>query len=111
MLYQSMAFVFGVGLFQCLRCIPPAWLYECIVPLSLGWRFRYGRVVLLCALGFLWAMWRADSVSQARLDPAAQGLLFSVAGLIKEPLSRFATGSGFVLKVHHAAETTGRASF
>ena len=64
---------------------------------TLAWRFRYGRVVVLCALGFLWAMWRADNILQARFDPTAQGQVFSVAGLINEPLSRFATGSGFVL--------------
>ena len=76
----------------------------------LGWRFRYGRVVLLCALGFLWAMWRADNILQALLDSTAQGQVLSVAGLINELLLRFAMGSGFVVKVHHAADARGRAS-
>lgn len=64
------------------------------------------RVVACCALGFLWTMWRADSVLQQRLDPKYEGAIVTVTGVINERPSAYASASRIVLDV--LSSKTGR---
>lgn len=68
-------------LFQLPVLPQPAWLLL-LLPLGFAARHPAGRVLLVCALGFVWAWWHAQQGLADRLDPALAGRDLVVSGRI-----------------------------
>ncbi|MDA0821586.1 MAG: DNA internalization-related competence protein ComEC/Rec2 [Proteobacteria bacterium] len=102
-----LAVVCGIVVFHTMPSIPHCIVYLMVLPsLCSLCGPLWLRVLACCALGFLWAMWRADSVLQQRLDPQYEGAIVTVIGRINEQPSAYASASRMVLDV--LTSKTGR---
>jgi len=108
MVYYGLAVVGGIALFQLVPRMPHPLFYAALLPIAL--LIRYGprwRLVALCAVGFLWAMWRAGVILDQRLEPLRQGHVFSVTGIVDTPSIDFGRGQKFNIKVHNVVDAGG----
>jgi len=105
MYYHALAMVGGIALFQLSPRLPHPALYLGFIPIAVVlWRSPRWRAVALCGVGFLWAMWRADLILDARLDQAQAGQVLSITGVVATRPIDFGLGKRFDFK---AAEVTG----
>lgn len=108
MRYQALAVVGGMLLFQYVARVPHPLVYACIIPITiLLARVPRSRIVALCGVGFLWAMWRADLVLDARLDAARAGNVFNLTGTIANRPIDFGAGQRFDFHVRSATDAAG----
>ncbi len=108
MRYQLLAVVCGIGLFQLLPRVPGQLLYLAIIPIAWGLtRSSSFRLGALIALGFLWAMWRAELILAERLPPSREGQVLTIVGTITSRPANSRVGTRFDFRVHHAADPRG----
>ncbi len=108
MRYQALAVAAGIAVFQFVPRMPHSLLYAAIVPiLVLVFRSPRWRLIALGGAGFLWAMWRADLILGARLDPAREGHVLTVTGIVSSPPINFGTGLRFDFNARSVTDARG----
>jgi len=110
MRYYAFALVAGIAAFQFVPALPPRSFYLALPPL-LVLLCRSGPVRLgaLCAIGFLWAMWRADMFLALRLSPQHSGQLVRLTGTVTGPPVDFGAGFRFDVDASKTYDLRGQA--
>ncbi|HJP37228.1 MAG TPA: hypothetical protein QF901_14720 [Gammaproteobacteria bacterium] len=109
MRYQALAVVAGIASFQFVPRMPHPLLYAAIVPVLVFLLYSpRWRLVAYGGAGFLWAMWRADLILGARLDPAQAGRVMTVAGVVDSRPIDFGAGLRFDFKARSVTGAAGR---
>ncbi|MDP1928727.1 MAG: ComEC/Rec2 family competence protein, partial [Thiobacillus sp.] len=111
MRFYLIAFCLGVWLLQQQATLPPArWLWLLPLLSSVLWLPRFSRTIpeilrrlavalLIVALGFAWAAWRADLRLAERLPDHWQGVDISLVGVVSDLPQSDARGERFVLDI------------
>lgn len=108
MCYQALAIVCGIALFQFVPRLPDPLLYLTIIPaVWLLTRAPGFRIAGLIALGFLWAMWRAEMLLGARLEPSREGQVLSIVGTVTSRPVEIGAGKRFDFQARNATDPRG----
>ncbi len=108
MCYQALAVVWGIALFQFMPRVPQSFLYLAVIPLvCLLARSSRWRIPALFIIGFLWAMWRAELILDSRLEPAREGQVLNIVGLVTSRPVDFGAGKRFDFKARQVTDQRG----